>query len=80
MSNWYDAPCIFCGYNGPNYYQPKTHDRNCPFYNSFDREDDLREIFSALRPRLEEAEREITALNDEYKNFRQRVKEILVKK
>ena len=33
----------------------------------------------ALRTQLEEAEREITALNDEYKNFRQRVKEILVK-
>jgi len=20
-----DAPCILCGYNGPNFYQPTTH-------------------------------------------------------
>ena len=27
-----DAPCCFCGYNGPGYYQAHTHSENCPFY------------------------------------------------
>lgn len=27
-----DAPCIFCGYNGPNYWQPHTHNKSCPFF------------------------------------------------
>ncbi|MBW1724076.1 MAG: hypothetical protein JRJ33_01605 [Deltaproteobacteria bacterium] len=28
-----DPPCIFCGYNGPGYYQVHTHKKHCPFYN-----------------------------------------------
>ena len=27
-----EAPCCFCGYNGPGYYQPHTHDKLCPWY------------------------------------------------
>jgi hypothetical protein len=23
---WQTAPCCLCGYNGPGYYQPGTHD------------------------------------------------------
>jgi hypothetical protein len=26
------APCGFCGYNGPGYYQAHTHAPDCPFY------------------------------------------------
>jgi len=26
------APCIFCGYNGPGYYQAKTHKKHCYWY------------------------------------------------
>jgi hypothetical protein len=26
------APCGFCGYNGPGYWQPHTHAAACPFY------------------------------------------------
>jgi len=34
------APCIFCGYDGPGFYQNDTHDKSCPYYsNSIDRED-----------------------------------------
>lgn len=22
---WKEAPCCICGYNGPGYFQPKTH-------------------------------------------------------
>jgi hypothetical protein len=25
------APCIFCGYNGPNYFQAGTHAMSCPW-------------------------------------------------
>lgn len=27
-----DAPCRWCGYNGPGYWQAKTHVPTCPFY------------------------------------------------
>lgn len=27
------APCIFCHYNGPKYWQAGTHAKNCPFHN-----------------------------------------------
>ena len=30
--NLFDAPCVFCGYNGPNYYQAGTHDKKCPWH------------------------------------------------
>ena len=26
------APCVFCGYNGPGYWQSGTHDWRCPWY------------------------------------------------
>lgn len=25
------APCVFCGYNGPNYWQPNVHPEHCVF-------------------------------------------------
>ena len=27
-----DAPCIFCGYNGPGYWQAGTHSLECPWH------------------------------------------------
>ena len=26
-------PCVFCGYNGSNYWSRFTHSEKCPFYN-----------------------------------------------
>ena len=26
-----NPPCVFCGYNGREYWQPKTHDIGCPW-------------------------------------------------
>lgn len=26
-----EGPCIFCKYDGPNYYQAGTHSPRCPF-------------------------------------------------
>ena len=33
MYSFLRAPCVFCGYNGPNYYQEKSHHETCPFHN-----------------------------------------------
>jgi len=27
-----DAPCVFCGYNGPGYWQAGTHKPECPWH------------------------------------------------
>lgn len=27
-----EAPCCFCGYSGPGYYQKNTHTPNCPWH------------------------------------------------
>lgn len=32
VSGLLEAPCVFCGYNGPGYWQRLTHDKNCPWY------------------------------------------------
>ena len=26
------GPCFWCGYNGPNFFQEKTHQKYCPWY------------------------------------------------
>jgi len=31
LNELFEAPCVFCGYNGPGYYQVNTHAKNCPF-------------------------------------------------
>ncbi len=28
-----DAPCVFCGYNGPGYWQTGTHAKDCPWHD-----------------------------------------------
>lgn len=28
-----DAPCIFCGYSGPEYYQRGSHAEDCPWHS-----------------------------------------------
>jgi len=28
-----DAPCIFCGYNGPEYYRRGSHAADCPWHS-----------------------------------------------
>ena len=29
---FFKAPCMFCGYNGPGYFQKGTHASACPYY------------------------------------------------
>lgn len=33
MTQILEPPCAFCGYNGPRYWQTKSHDERCPWYN-----------------------------------------------
>jgi hypothetical protein len=45
------APCVFCGYNGPRYWQSGTHHHLCPWYKRsgvHDRKNALREVIRAL--------------------------------
>lgn len=28
-----EARCVFCGYNGPGYWQPFTHPKPCPWHD-----------------------------------------------
>lgn len=41
-----EPPCVFCGYNGPGYWQPDTHKPWCPVVNlsEFGRKVALRKI------------------------------------
>lgn len=32
-SNLFDAPCVFCGYNGAGYWQSGTHGEHCPWHD-----------------------------------------------
>lgn len=27
------APCVFCGYDGPNFFQVGSHPKTCPFHD-----------------------------------------------
>lgn len=45
------APCIFCAYNGPRYWQAFTHHVLCPWYKLAgvnDRKNALREVIRTL--------------------------------
>lgn len=47
-----DAPCVFCGYNGANYWQVKTHGKLCPWYSMggiAEREGMLRKVIANYR-------------------------------
>ena len=49
--NLVEAPCVFCGYNGPNYWQAGSHDKNCPWHDvggGYERMDLLREVVGKL--------------------------------
>jgi len=46
-----DAPCVFCGYDGPNYLQKGSHKKSCPFHDikgHADRQKALRGIIKKL--------------------------------
>ena len=68
-----ESPCVFCGYNGPDYWQEKTHAENCPWHNvggGQERRDLLPAVisdhFNALSPVLPEDVRiAVMYLNDE---------------
>lgn len=55
MTDILDAPCRWCGYNGPGYYQAGTHDKTCPWHRvggQAERKEALDQILpSVLRPR-----------------------------
>jgi len=71
-----DAPCVFCKYNGPGYYQPHTHKKWCPFYEiGGDRERENAIVVFARKGRLNidmgdmaESEKEqVNAADQEYR-------------
>ena len=33
MTKLLSAPCVFCGYNGPNYWQIHSHAKDCLWYD-----------------------------------------------
>lgn len=46
------APCFFCRYNGPNFFQKGTHEEFCPWHHIgslSDRLDALPKILQAMR-------------------------------
>lgn len=46
------APCVFCGYNGPGYWQPITHRPECPWYHlggGFERSVSLRGVIASRK-------------------------------
>ena len=49
-----DAPCIFCGYNGPGYFQRGSHKVGCPWHSiggAQEREDALNEWLLGIMAR-----------------------------
>lgn len=49
--NFLEAPCAFCGYNGPNYWQKGTHAVHCPWSNiggAADRDAQMTQAFEHL--------------------------------
>lgn len=52
----HQAPCRFCGYNGPNYFSINTHHKDCPWYNiggGFEREEFFKEAFEKGKIKIE---------------------------
>lgn len=47
-----ESPCCFCGYNGPGYYQPKTHEIHCPWYFIGGLEERMKGLISMARKGL----------------------------
>lgn len=33
LSDLLEAPCCFCKYNGPGYFQKHTHEKDCPWHD-----------------------------------------------
>lgn len=33
LSDLLEAPCCFCKYNGPGYFQKYTHEKDCPWHD-----------------------------------------------
>ena len=51
LENLIKSPCVFCGYNGPGYYQTAAHKTVCPFYKiggNLSRENYLKFIIPTL--------------------------------
>lgn len=53
--NILDAPCVFCGYNGRDYWQVGTHDKDCIFHDfggDANRADHVSNYAAAIRARV----------------------------
>ena len=43
-----EAPCCFCRYNGPGFFQAKTHKMSCPFYHVGGKDERIEFVIKAL--------------------------------
>ena len=56
-----NAPCVFCEYNGENYWQVNTHSANCPWYSVggyTDREESLIKVVPQQSQQIESLKKE----------------------
>jgi len=44
-----DAPCSFCNYNGPGYYQAKTHSKSCVWYHVGGHDERIKYFIKAIK-------------------------------
>jgi len=65
MNDLLEAPCIFCGYDGPDYWQGGTHRQECPWHGvggEAERREALRGVVGAMRTCCRTAEKFISAI------------------
>jgi hypothetical protein len=53
MINILDALCVFCDYNGSNYWQKGTHNKYCPFFIVGGVQDREQELMPAIKTHWE---------------------------
>ena len=46
-----NAPCCFCGYNGPGYWLKETHEIHCTWYHIGGKDERIEYIYKAAKER-----------------------------
>ena len=52
LNDLLDAPCRFCGYNGPRYWQSGTHDYECPWHKISGADERQKKVADEVNKRL----------------------------